>query len=124
MSGRGSLRRAVGLGSAKGGVHHWWMQRLTAIALVPLSIWFITSVRCLVGADHARVTSWVSDPFVALLLILMLMTMFYHLRLGLQVVIDDYVHAKPLKLMCMLGNDFINIVLAVACTFAVLKIAV
>ena len=124
MSGRGSLRHAIGLGSAKSGVGHWWMQRLTAIALVPLSIWFITSIICLVGADHARVTSWVSDPFVALLLILMLITMFYHLRLGLQVVIEDYIRAKPLKLVCMVGNDFINIALAVACTFAVLKVAV
>ncbi len=124
MSGRGSLRRVLGLGSVKGGVRHWWMQRLTAIALVPLSIWFITSVTCLAGADHARVTSWISDPFVALILILMLITMFYHLRLGLQVVIEDYIHTKTLKLMCMLGNDFINIALAVACAFSVLKIAV
>ena len=124
MSGQGSLRRALGLGSAKGGVRHWWMQRLTAIALVPLSIWFVISVIYLLGADHERVTSWVSNPIVALLLILMLTTMFYHLRLGLQVVIEDYIHAKSLKLMCVVGNDFVNIALAVACIFAVLKIAV
>ena len=124
MSGQGSLRRALGLGSAKGGVRHWWMQRLTAIALVPLSIWFVTSVIYLLGADHERVTSWVSNPIVALLLILMLTTMFYHLRLGLQVVIEDYIHAKSLKLMCVVGNDFVNITLAVACIFAVLRIAV
>ena len=124
MSGQGSLRRALVLGSAKDGVRHWWMQRLTAIALVPLSIWFVTSVIYLLGADHERVTSWVSNPIVALLLILMLTTMFYHLRLGLQVVIEDYIHAKSLKLMCVVGNDFVNITLAVACIFAVLRIAV
>ena len=124
MSGQTLLRRVRGVGSAKEGVHHWWMQRLTAIALVPLSIWLLTSIAFLAGADHARVAAWIANPVVALLLILTLTAMFYHLKLGVQVVIEDYVHAKPAKFACVLANNFGNTVLAVSCIFAVLKIAV
>ena len=124
MSGPSSLRQVRGLGSAKEGVHHWWMQRLTAIALVPLSIWLVVSIALLAGADHAQVTAWIANPIVALLLVLTLIAVFYHLKLGLQVVIEDYVHGQPAKLVCLLANSFGNIALALACILAVLKIAV
>ena len=119
-----SLRRVRGLGTAKDGVHHWWVQRLTAVALVPLSIWFVTSIVLLAGSDHARVTAWIANPVVAVFLMLTLIAMFYHLKLGLQVVIEDYIHAKPTKFACLLLNNFGNTVLALSCIVSVLKIAV
>ena len=124
MSGRISLRRVRDLGAARDGVHHWWVQRLTAVALVPLSIWFVTSIILLAGSDHARVTAWMSNPIVAVFLMLTLIAMFYHLKLGLQVVIEDYIHAKPTKAACLLLNNFVNTVLALSCIFSVLKVAV
>jgi len=124
MSGRISLRRVRDLGAARDGVHHWWVQRLTAVALVPLSIWFVTSIILLAGSDHARVTAWMSNPIVAVFLMLTLIAIFYHLKLGLQVVIEDYIHAKPTKAACLLLNNFVNTVLALSCIFSVLKVAV
>ncbi len=124
MSSWTSLRRVRGLGTAKDGVHHWWVQRLTAVALVPLSIWFVTSIVLLAGSDHARVTAWIANPVVAVFLMLTLIAMFYHLKLGLQVVIEDYIHAKPTKSACLLLNNFGNTVLALSCIVSVLKIAV
>ena len=124
MSSWTSLRRVRGLGTAKDGVHHWWVQRLTAVALVPLSIWFVTSIVLLVGSDHARVTAWIANPVVAVFLMLTLIAMFYHLKLGLQVVVEDYIHAKPTKFVCLLLNNFGNTVLALSCIVSVLKIAV
>lgn len=124
MSSWTSLRRVRGLGTAKDGVHHWWVQRLTAVALVPLSIWFVTSIVLLAGSDHARVTAWIANPVVAVFLMLTLIAMFYHLKLGLQVVIEDYIHAKPTKFTCLLLNNFGNTVLALSCIVSVLKIAV
>ena len=124
MSSWTSLRRVRGLGTAKDGVHHWWVQRLTAVALVPLCIWFVASIVLLAGSDHARVTAWIANPVVAVFLILTLIAMFYHLKLGLQVVIEDYIHAKPTKFACLLLNNFGNTVLALSCIFSVLKIAV
>ena len=124
MSGRTSLRRVRDLGTARDGVHHWWVQRLTAVALVPLSIWFVTSIILLAGSDHAQVTAWISNPIVAVFLMLTLIAMFYHLKLGLQVVIEDYIHAKPTKVACLLLNNFGNTVLALSCIFSVLKVAV
>ena len=124
MSGRTSFRRVHDLGTAGGGVHHWWVQRLTAVALVPLSIWFVTSIILLAGSDHARVTAWIANPIVAVFLMVTLISMFYHLKLGLQVVIEDYIHAEPTKVVCLLVNKFGNTVLALSCIFSVLKVAV
>jgi len=95
---RSPLGRAIGLGSAKEGLDHWWAQRITAVALVPLSLWFISAVVGLVGADLETVQNWMSLPLPAILLILLLIATFYHLSLGLQVVIEDYVHTDFAKL--------------------------
>src|SRR5215467_5939885 len=95
---RSPLGRAIGLGSAKEGVDHWWAQRITAIALVPLSLWFVSAAIGLVGADLDTVQNWIGLPLPAILLILLLIGMFYHLSLGLQVVIEDYVHSEFPKL--------------------------
>src|ERR1700741_3002266 len=87
---RSPLGRAIGLGSAKEGVEHWWAQRITAITLVPLALWFVMTVIGLAGAEHGLLVAWVSQPLAAVLLILFLIAAFYHSALGLQVVIEDY----------------------------------
>jgi succinate dehydrogenase / fumarate reductase membrane anchor subunit len=92
MSLRSDLGRVKGLGSAKEGVHHWRLQRITAIALVPLSLWFVVSLLCVFNGTHAEVVEWVSAPHVTVLLIALSVLLFWHLQLGLQVVIEDYVH--------------------------------
>jgi succinate dehydrogenase / fumarate reductase membrane anchor subunit len=120
---RSPLGRALGLGSAKQGVEHWWVQRLTAVALVPLSLWFVASVIALVGADHAAVVAWLSRPLVAILMVLLVGTSFYHASLGLQVVIEDYVHHEGAKIAALVLNKLVCFALAVAGIFAVLKIA-
>lgn len=117
------LGRVRGLGSAKGGTHHWWMQRVTAVALVPLVIWFVASVVGLVGADRAIVVSWLGMPVVSVLMILFLTTAFYHLKLGLQVVVEDYVHGEATKVITLMLVTFGCVALALASIFAVLKIA-
>jgi succinate dehydrogenase / fumarate reductase, membrane anchor subunit len=93
MPMRSPLGRAIGLGSAKEGVQHWWMQRISAVALVPLAIWFVVWVIMLAGsgADRAAFIAWVRDPVSAAVWILLLLATFYHAALGLQVVIEDYV---------------------------------
>jgi succinate dehydrogenase / fumarate reductase membrane anchor subunit len=120
---RSPLGRAVGLGSAKEGVEHWWMQRLTAIALVPLALWFVASVIALAGADHVAVIEWLSGPLAAILMLLLIGATFYHAALGLQVVIEDYVHGEGAKFAALVLNKLICFALAVAGIFAVLKIA-
>ena len=92
MSLRSDLGRVKGLGSAKEGVHHWRLQRITAIALVPISLWFVISLLCVFNGTHAEVVEWVSAPHVTVLLIALSVLLFWHLQLGLQVVIEDYVH--------------------------------
>ena len=120
---RSPLGRAIGLGSAKDGVEHWWIQRLTAVALVPLSLWFVSSVIALAGADHESMREWLSGPLAAILMLLVIGTTFYHAALGLQVVIEDYVHHEGAKFAALVLNKLICFALAVAGIFAVLKIA-
>lgn len=120
---RTPLGRVRGLGSAKEGVHHWWMQRLTAVALVPLTLWFVVSVAGLAGMSHAEAVEWIGSPSVAITLVLLIVATFYHAQLGVQVVIEDYVHNEPVKLASLVALKFTAIILAVAATFAVLKIA-
>ncbi len=124
MSNLGTpLGRARGLGAAKEGVSHWWLQRVTAVALVPLVLWLTLSLAALAGADHASVVAWVSRPLVAVLLSLTLAAGFHHLKLGLQVVIEDYVHGALAKHALLLANLFGCILLAALAVFSVLKIA-
>jgi succinate dehydrogenase / fumarate reductase membrane anchor subunit len=120
---RSPLGRAIGLGSAKEGVEHWWAQRITAIALVPLSLWFVSAVIALIGADLETVQNWVSQPLAAILLVLLLIAMFYHLSLGIQVVIEDYVHTELARLGLVVVVRLLSFGFAVAGIFAVLSIA-
>lgn len=124
MSLRSPLGTARGLGSAKSGTHHWWMQRLSAIALVPLSLWFVASLAGHVAAaDHAAVVAWIGTPWVSIILVLFLASLFYHSQLGVQVVIEDYVHGEASKLVSLVLMKFAHLLLATAGIFAVLKIA-
>jgi succinate dehydrogenase / fumarate reductase, membrane anchor subunit len=120
---RSPLGRAIGLGSAKEGVAHWWAQRVTALALVPLTLWLVIAVIGLVGADHAAFVAWVRSPMPAVLLILLLVATFYHTALGLQVVIEDYVHGEAMRLGSMIVMRLLCIVFAVRGILAVLQMA-
>ena len=123
MSLQTPLGRVRGLGSAKSGTHHWWMQRVTAIALVPLTLWFVVAMIKLTGADHSVAAAWIRSPFNAIVLLLLIVATFHHMQLGLQVVIEDYVHHHGARLVLMLGQKLLSFALAVVAIFAVLKIA-
>jgi len=120
---RSPLGRAIGLGSAKEGVEHWWLQRITAMALVPLGLWFVIAIVGLLGADLDTVREWVGHPLAAIVLVLTLIAAFYHAALGLQVVIEDYVHAEFTKLGLVIVARLSCFALAVAGIFAVLSMA-
>ncbi|MDN5938451.1 MAG: succinate dehydrogenase, hydrophobic membrane anchor protein [Salinisphaera sp.] len=123
MSIRSPLARARGLGSAKQGVDHWWRQRLSAVALVPLSLWFAFSVASHVGDGYQAVLAWLSSPITAVALSLYLTVACYHSQLGIQVVVEDYVHHEWVKLGLLVITQFVNLLLAVAAVFALLSIA-
>jgi succinate dehydrogenase / fumarate reductase membrane anchor subunit len=128
MSAKTDLRtpysRAAGLGSAKSGTSHFWRQRVTAVALVPLSIWFLWSGFSLVGSNLAEVLVFLNEPWNAVLMFLFLLAALYHMTLGIQVVIEDYIHAEGLKLLALMLNRFFAIAVGFAAGFALLKIAV
>lgn len=90
---RSPMARAMGLGSAKQGAVHWWMVRVSAVALVPLTLWFLASIISHSGSDYATFVAWLRKPLVSVLMVLLLVSLFYHTALGLQVVIEDYVHS-------------------------------
>ncbi|MCF8709017.1 succinate dehydrogenase, hydrophobic membrane anchor protein [Rhizorhapis sp. SPR117] len=117
------LGRVRGLGSARAGSHHWINQRITAVGNLILVPWLIFSVMRLPGLEYAQVTAWVAEPLVAVPLMLMLISIFYHLRLGLQVMIEDYVHDDALKFGAILLLNFYAIGGAALGLFAVAKIA-
>ena len=120
---RSPLGRAIGLGSAKEGVEHWWAQRVTALALVPLIVWFVIGIIERVGADRAELRQWLAQPLPAIAMLLLLIATFYHTALGLQVVIEDYVHVEGPKLALLIVMRLACFALAVAGIFAVLRLA-
>lgn len=122
MSLRSPLGRVRGLGSAKDGTGHWWSQRMTALALIPLLLWFCAAVVSLTGADYAAFRGWVGQPVNAGLLILLIVAVFYHAVLGLQVVIEDYVHSEGGKLALLLITKGLAVVLSLAALLSVLSI--
>jgi len=119
---RSPLGQALGLGSAKNGVEHWWLQRVTAIALVPLTVWFTASLIAHADGDYPMFIAWLRTPIATILMALLLITLFYHAALGLQVVIEDYVHSK-MKIPALLSVRFGCFALAVAGILATLRIA-
>jgi succinate dehydrogenase / fumarate reductase membrane anchor subunit len=121
---RTPLGRARGLGSARDGTAHWWAQRVTAIALVPLTLWFVASMVALLGAPPGEVVAWVAHPVRAAMLLALLVAVFRHAQLGLQVVIEDYVHAEGAKLLLRMVADGACWLLAAVGALAVVKIVV
>lgn len=122
-SRRSELGRVRGLGSAKEGVRHWWQQRLTALALVPLLVWFVAALVAHTGADHANVTLWLGSPVTFALMLLLVGAGFWHMALGLQVVIEDYVRREALKLGLVILVQLASVALALAAATALLVIA-
>ena len=120
---RTPLGRVRGLGSARSGTGHFWMQRVTAMANIPLAIAFIVIVISLVGASHREMAATLSNPLVAVLMLLFVLSGVYHMRLGMQVVIEDYIHAEGLKVLALMANTFFAVAAGLACTFAVLKLS-
>jgi succinate dehydrogenase / fumarate reductase, membrane anchor subunit len=119
---RTPLARAMGLGSAKGGVQSWWMERVSAVALVPLTVWFIAAVIAHTGADYTAFVVWLRNPISGVLMTLLLAALFYHAALGLQVIVEDYVHSN-VKFAALIAVRLACFALAVAGILATFRIA-
>lgn len=122
MSLRSPLGKVLGLG-AVGGVHHWWVQRLSAVALVPLGAWFVVSLLALPDLGYATVHAWLARPINAVLMLLLVPTLAYHAWLGVVVVLEDYVHSPPNKIAALVLAQFLHLLVAAAALLAVLRVA-
>jgi succinate dehydrogenase / fumarate reductase membrane anchor subunit len=119
---RSPLGRARGLGSARAGYHHWWIERVEAVALVPLTIWFIFALLHLVGASHQAMIDWLSSPLSMVLLLLLITATFHHFSLGVESVLNDYVHQPTIKMWSIFAIKGACTVLALLCIVSVLRI--
>lgn len=119
---RSPLSQALGLGSAQDGVEDWWLERVSAVALVPLTVWFTVSIVMHAGDSYAAVIAWLKMPITTTLMTLLLIALFHHVALGLQVVIEDYVHSR-IKIPALVGIRLGCLAMAVAGLLATLKIA-
>ena len=122
MSLRSPLSQALGLGSARDGTGHWWAQRVTAIALIPLTLWFVFSLLTLPSFDYDTVRMWLSVPFTAFLAVLLVAVMGYHSYLGTTVIIEDYVHASGMKILSLMMLRFLYVLAGGAGIFAILRL--
>ncbi|MBP7065924.1 succinate dehydrogenase, hydrophobic membrane anchor protein [Ferrovibrio sp.] len=119
---RSPLKRVRGLGSAKEGVQHWWVQRVTAVAMVPLLLILVVVMLKLGSADHAAVVAAFKHPLLALIALLAVLAMFWHLKLGLQVVVEDYIHVEGTKIVVQLVLTFAVILVGALCALSILKL--
>ena len=123
MSLRSPIGRVLGLGAAKEGFSHWWLQRVTSVALVLLGLWFVYALLRLPPFQYEFVVAWIAMPLNAVLLLLLVGTVVYHSQLGVQVVVEDYVHHHGLKIATMMLLTFAHVAVAALAIFAVLRIA-
>ena len=121
---RTPLSRVRGLGSAKKGTEHFFMQRVTALANIPLMLFLVGALVVHAGSDYATMTAFLGNPFIGLLMLLLIVSAVYHMRLGLQVVIEDYIHGEASKLLALIANQFFAFTIGVACILAVLKLVI
>ena len=122
MSFRTPLGRVRGLGSAKDGTEHWWMQRLTALALIPITVWFVVSVVGMAGASYEEFSAWLSNPLVAGIFLILIAATFYHAVLGLQVVVEDYLHNEGVKIATLLAVKAAAVLLGLTAALSVLRL--
>jgi succinate dehydrogenase / fumarate reductase membrane anchor subunit len=127
MSERKSIRtplaRVRHLGSARSGTGHFWQQRMTSVALVPLTVAFVVLIISLLGRNHAAVVQIIGSPLVAILMLLFLVTSVYHMWLGMQVIIEDYIHDELSKMLMLMTNTFFAFAIGIAAVFAILKLS-
>ncbi|MDQ3140086.1 MAG: succinate dehydrogenase, hydrophobic membrane anchor protein [Pseudomonadota bacterium] len=116
------IARVRGLGSAKTGAHHWWLERLTSVSTLLLFVWFLVALLRLPNLDHATVVEWLQAPLAAVPMLLLILSTFWHLKLGMQVVFEDYVHEST-RIVAIVLTNFLTIAGAALAIFAVLKIA-
>ena len=124
MSLRSPLGRVLGLGTAKDGTSHWWGQRISGVAMAILGLWFAWSIATITDYGHANTVVFISQPFNAVMLMLLCVTMAYHSYLGVQVVIEDYIHSHGLKLLSLVLSRFAHIFLAAVGLFAILRLGI
>jgi succinate dehydrogenase / fumarate reductase membrane anchor subunit len=122
MSLRSPLGRVLGLGSAKEGTGHWWAQRVTAIALLPLTVWFVISLLTLPGLDYETVRTWASVPITGFLALLLVAVLTYHSYLGTMVIVEDYVPSSGMKVLSLLVLRFLYVLAGGAAIFAILRV--
>ncbi len=123
MSLRSPLGRVLGLGSAKEGTGHWWAQRVTAIALLPLTVWFVISLLTLPGLDYETVRTWLSVPITGFLAVLLVAVLTYHSYLGTIVIVEDYVTSSGMKVLSLMVLRFLYVLAGGAAIFAILRVA-
>lgn len=120
---RSPLGRVRGMGSARNGTHHWWMQRVTSLALLPLTLWFVASMISLAGASYLETLLWIAQPVNAVLMLALIGLTFHHMAAGLQVVVEDYVRHEFQRIAIILVIKAACVLMAMASAFAVLRIA-
>jgi len=122
MNLRTPLAKVRGLGSAKHGTQHFWYQRLTAVVLVPLTFWIMTSILMMTSMDYETVSTWMTSPINALLMLIFIGALFFHAQLGVQVVIEDYIDVEWQKISCIILIKFLAVLACLASILAVVKV--
>lgn len=120
---RTPLNKVRGLGSAKEGADHFWKQRLTGLANIPLTLFLVVTIIVLAGKDHGSVAAYLGSPPAAIAMMALVISGAIHMRLGMQVIIEDYVHGEGAKIVCLMANTFFTVLMGLACMYAIIKLS-